>query len=298
MQINVELDSDANQVYTIRDINKVQDLDEIMRQCQKNMQLPPDFNELEYGFKTKGQQILIAEIGDIVKDKQKDSGKEEFMQDKDFYDNNMKVDTLILRNLKTEAKDSILELQATTKLVKKKAERKDIMISKKSSKDKDALGKMKKISYNLRAELDVFVEEYVACNGVKEIMFLIEECQEADDNDLIYVACQMLAVIFMYGCGIEAISAKPRKYFEKFFELSAINEYIKKQVIRIFLNIANSMSNCFDNIDKAANNYARDSDTNVYQTLIQGLGYNDPNMAIALLKLINSMIDRAEEEKK
>lgn len=56
------------------------------------------------------------------------------------------------------------------------------------------------------------------------------------------------------------------------------------------------MSDCFETINKAATNYARDSDTSVYAPLVQGLQKNDPVMAIALLKFFNQMINRAEEE--
>lgn len=157
---------------------------------------------------------------------------------------------------------------------------------------------LKRISYNLRSELDVFVNEFVRIDGIKEIMFLIEECQETEDFDIIYVCGGMLATIFMYGSGIDSIKKKARKYFEKFFELSSINEFIKRQCIRIFLNISNNMSECFEVIDKAAVNYARDSESNVYQTLVQGLGYNDPAMAIAFMKFINQMINRADDESK
>ena len=59
-------------------------------------------------------------------------------------------------------------------------------------------------------------------------MFLIEESQETDDNEIIYLCGGMLATIFMYGSGIDAIKKKARKYFEKFFELSTINEFIKR----------------------------------------------------------------------
>jgi len=72
-------------------------------------------------------------------------------------------------------------------------------------KEKHALGNLKRISYNLRSELDVYVNEFVSHDGIKEIMFLIEECQECDEMDFIYVCGQMLASIFMYGVGIESI---------------------------------------------------------------------------------------------
>jgi hypothetical protein len=50
------------------------------------------------------------------------------------------------------------------------------------------LGQLKRISYNLRSELDVFVEEFVRLDGIKEIMYMIEECQDLKEYDMIYVA--------------------------------------------------------------------------------------------------------------
>lgn len=39
------------------------------------------------------------------------------------------------------------------------------------------LGNLKKISYNIRSQLDTFVVEFVNYDGIKEIMKLIEETQ-------------------------------------------------------------------------------------------------------------------------
>jgi len=47
------------------------------------------------------------------------------------------------------------------------------------------------------------------------------------------------------------------------------------------------MSDCFELIDKAAVNWARVSNTKVYQSLVQGLSYKDAAMAIAFLKFVN-----------
>ena len=65
----------------------------------------------------------------------------------------------------------------------------------------------------------------------------------------------------MYPAAINYIQKRAKKYLEKFFELSNIDEYIKKQTIRIFFNIANNMPDSFDLIDKAAISYARDSES-------------------------------------
>jgi hypothetical protein len=98
--------------------------------------------------------------------------------------------------------------------------------------------------------------------------------------------------------GIEAIKKKQKTYFAKFFELSSINEAIKKLCIRIFLNFANNIPDCYDKIEKAAINYARETESTPFQTLIQGLGFNDTAMAIAILKLVNQLIFNAGEETK
>ena len=150
----------------------------------------------------------------------------------------------------------------------------------------------------MRSELDSFVEEFVRLDGIKEIMYMIEECQDLKEYDMIYVAGQMLSVIFMYGCGIDYISKTPRKYFEKFLELSAIRMDIKKQAIRIFYNVSCNMAGCYDKIEKAAVNYARDTSSKLYATLLKGLESKDPVIALAFLRFVNQMIYKAEDETK
>jgi hypothetical protein len=81
-----------------------------------------------------------------VKNKKVHGDQENFLQDKDYYDDNLKTDSLILRNLNEEAKESIEDLKAITKDIKKAAK------SDKPRKPKDHLGIYKKISYNIRAE--------------------------------------------------------------------------------------------------------------------------------------------------
>ena len=100
----------------------------------------------------------------------------------------------------------------------------------------------------------------------------------------------------MYANAIIYIQKRARKYLEKFLELSAIDEHIKKQCIRIFLNIANNMPDSFELIEKAAISYARDSESSPFQPLIQAFGYNDQVMVITLLKFINQMIFNADDE--
>ena len=69
--------------------------------------MPHNFEESSYGFKTKMQRILLSEIGTIVKSKKRANDTEQFLNDKDYYDDNVQIDNLILRNLKSEAKESV-----------------------------------------------------------------------------------------------------------------------------------------------------------------------------------------------
>tara|TARA_B110000285_G_C15042737_1_gene572662 strand:- start:1087 stop:1359 length:273 start_codon:yes stop_codon:yes gene_type:complete len=56
------------------------------------------------------------------------------------------------------------------------------------------------------------------------------------------------------------------------------------------------MADSYDAIEKSAVNYARDSDTIPFETLISGFGYSDASIAITLLRFINQMIFNANEE--
>lgn len=78
MLVHVYLDSDESQVTQISNINDINDLDQIMTQCKREFQLPKNFDETMYGFKTSVQQILLAEIGDIVKTKKQGNQYERF----------------------------------------------------------------------------------------------------------------------------------------------------------------------------------------------------------------------------
>jgi len=81
-----------------------------------------------------------------VKNKRVDGDQENFLKDKDYYDDNLKTDSLIFRNLNEEAMTAIEDLKSITKDIKKAAK------SDKPRKPKDHMGVYKKISYNIRAE--------------------------------------------------------------------------------------------------------------------------------------------------
>ena len=136
MLVHVYLDSDESQVTQISNINDINDLDEVMTICKREFKLPKNFEESHYGFKTSVQQILLSEIGDIVKTKKQGKQFEQFMNDKDYYDDNIKADTLILRNLSEEARVSVDFIHQGTKMIQKKLERKATGETKPISKEK------------------------------------------------------------------------------------------------------------------------------------------------------------------
>ena len=177
--------------------------------------------------------------------------------DKNFYDDNLSTDILIFVDLKEEAFDAIAEIQLMTEEMVAIQEG-DAEQIKKAVKKQLIIPRLKKVAYNVKAELETFVEEMVRDNAIKKMMILIEESRS--ELEIINISCQILASLFQYDAAIRNISKKAQKYFEAFFEFSSLNQIIKKQCIRIFLNISQkNMPNLFDKIDKAAVNYARDS---------------------------------------
>ena len=177
--ITIHLDLDESKSIQIKNINEYNSLDELLGECAQKFKVNPS----EYGFKTKQQMILIQDVGDLVKGKKKDTN-ELFMQDKDYYDENLQTDTLIAVNLKKEAKATTKEISACTKELKDMKKEK-----KEKGKDKNHLGRMNKVSYNIRSCLDTFVMEFVNYDGIKEIMIFIEESENMNNQDLVNVAC-------------------------------------------------------------------------------------------------------------
>ena len=133
------------------------------------------------------------------------TGIENFMQDKDFYDDNLKTDTLICVELRLEAQLAKDEISSVCRDLESKPKEKGAT--------KKFLGMLKRISKNVRADLEVFVEEFVRLDGIKEIMILIEEAQNQEEYEIVQVCCQILSNIFMYKCGFRAIKKKTNSIF-------------------------------------------------------------------------------------
>ena len=109
---------------------------------------------------------MISDIGDIDKDK-KNMNVDETMEDKDNYDDNLKTDILICRNLKNEGEHAINEIKTVQKAIKTNNENKG---SKAFATDIETLrlysGKIKRVSYNLRAKNEIFVNAFVDLHGI------------------------------------------------------------------------------------------------------------------------------------
>ena len=102
--IKIFPDSDMTQSIAVQDTSQFDSLEAIIEFASKNLNLPPDFKPYHYGLKTKQQSVLLAQIGDIVKSKKQKGTMEAFQTDgKEYYDDHLNVDNLILRDLGKEA---------------------------------------------------------------------------------------------------------------------------------------------------------------------------------------------------
>ena len=72
---------------------------------------------------------------------------------------------------------------------------------------KEMVGTIKKVSYNLKSQIDEFVKLFLDIDGIKEIMELIVESQRIEHNDLIQTLCNMLATCLLYKIFRKILSA-------------------------------------------------------------------------------------------
>lgn len=194
--VYIYLDSDESQQFQVKNIQEINHLDDLKKMCKKKFKLP-SLDENNYGFKTKEQGILLADIGDINKQK-KIVDADNLMVDKDYYDNNLDTDNLIFTNLIEEADSALTEIQTTTKELKKISAAQGGQPKKirKTIKEKHTNGRMRKVSYNVKADLDVFVSHLVKKDAIKSLMVFIEESQICEDLELVYIATQILSTLF------------------------------------------------------------------------------------------------------
>ena len=170
------------------------------------------------------------------------------MHDEDYYDNKINTKILVFVNLAREANRTVRDIKKCIEEIKKYTKKTE------HSRVTKLLGIIQKISYNLRAKLDPYVEGFVDEKGIQAIMEFIDQAQELEFYDLVAPCLQMLSNILSYEVGIDQISAKKtEKFIKKFYELSELNQTCKKYSIRIFLAIIKSnLHEAFELIDKMA----------------------------------------------
>lgn len=213
------------------------------------------------------------------------------MADHDFYDNNLKTDELVLISLGKEAERHVRQLNQCKNHIEK------LKDSKTSVNVDDLLGILQKISYNVRSNHDQFISIFVKEQGLKLIMESIDTTLKLKSYDLLSILLQMVPAIMNTKAGLKMIAKRLDKYLDKFFSLSSVNETCKKNCIRIFYNIAKSnLPNVFEGINNAAEKFADEQNKLIYQSLMQGFGYDNNQMAMILLKFINEMLAKAEDQ--
>lgn len=107
-----------------------------------------------WGLKSKAQNILINNIAEIDKTR-KAEASENYLQDQDMYEGSLDTKELIFVNLKKEADRTVRDLGKCVDEVNSFDDNKSD--KKRVSK---VLGVIKKISYNLRSMLLVFIQEF------------------------------------------------------------------------------------------------------------------------------------------
>ncbi len=89
---------------------------------------------------------------------------------------------------------------------------------------------------------------------------------------------------------------KSLNYFEKFFELTILNETIKFESIKVILTLINHVDEYFHVIEKAAVLFSEHNQSLPYSTIVDRLKSSNKQMNFFTWKLLNIMFDRANGE--
>ena len=105
--INIHLDKDEQTSYQVKDVTEIQSFPDMIELCGKKLKVNGDYSN--WGLKTKCHGFLIHCIGDIDKTRV-DLEQELYIQDQDYYDNKLDVDSLVYVNLDKEASRMVRDL--------------------------------------------------------------------------------------------------------------------------------------------------------------------------------------------
>ena len=149
---------------------------------------------------------------------------------------------------------------------------------------------LNKIAMNFNAKQDIFNTTFINQEkGLKEVMLLIDESLKINQEQIINYCIQILLNIFSYIQGIDHIRDKQEQYFKMFFNLTSDMTHIRKNILRIFYQIANRLQDSFDFIVDKAEELAGSSKpkTKPFQTLFENLDLSKETIALSALKFIN-----------
>ena len=254
--IHIALDMDEAKNCEIANINQFHSLTELVENVKEQLAIQ-SIDSSGYGFFTKTDQLLVASIEDIQN-----------MQGA----NGIKMENLILRDLKEEAKANTKELQKMTSKLKK--EKKNIGKIE-ESKESRYVEVITRVLNNIEANNDFFQRKYVEADGVKDIMLLIMECQDAQAYQIIHTLTKMLAFLLKWDFAVINIKNKTQKYFTKFMDLADINDEIHKQVLKIIFNCASRLPESFDVILQTVKEHSEKKKTQPFNSLLQTLESQD-----------------------
>lgn len=94
--------------YQFKKVSDYEDIDQMVEKCYKKFKL--EGSASDYGLKNKAQGIIIRSIDEIDKSRKNNQEEEDIMADKDFYDENLKTDELVLISLSKEAERHVRQL--------------------------------------------------------------------------------------------------------------------------------------------------------------------------------------------
>ena len=109
------------------------------------------------------------------------------------------MDSLLFCDLAGEAKETVKEITKMKKDIESwKANHEfALKLEIKNFNDK-TLGPLRKISYNIRADLNTFIYKFVEYDGILITMQLLDECKRKENWDILHVCCKILEEVLKY----------------------------------------------------------------------------------------------------
>lgn len=109
------------------------------------------------------------------------------------------MDSLLFCDLAGEAKETVKEITKMKKDIESWKANNEfaLKLEIKNFNDK-TLGPLRKISYNIRADLNTFIYKFVEYDGILITMQLLDECKRKENWDILHVCCKILEEVLKY----------------------------------------------------------------------------------------------------